>query len=217
MVGALRVGADVGGTFTDIVLTDEQGGISRHKTLSTPPHFEFAVLDGIAHLLRECRSDASRISGINHGTTVATNAVLERRGARTALVTTKGFRDVLELRRIRAPQMYTLFFDKPKELVERYLRFEIDERIAATGEVLKPLLKAELWELKEKLQREKIESVAVCFLHAFAHPQHEAAVGEFLRTHLPNVEVSVSSEVLREIREYERTATTVVNAYVQPV
>src|SRR5206468_6140757 len=130
--------------------------------------FEFAVLDGIAHLLRECQSDASRISGINHGTTVATNAVLERRGARTALVTTKGFRDVLELRRIRAPQMYNLFFDKPKELVERYLRFEVSERMSADGEELTPLDERELWPIKDLLEHEGVESVAVCFLHAYA-------------------------------------------------
>ena len=214
---ALRVGADVGGTFTDIVLADEQGRVWKHKTPSTPPHFEFAVLDGIAHVLRQRQSRAADIIEVTHGTTVATNAVLERRGARTALVTTKGFRDVLELRRIRAPQMYNLFFEKPKELVDRYLRFELSERISASGEVLAELQESELWDLKAALERERVESIAVCFLHAHAFPQHETRVGEFLRSQLPEVEVSLSSEVLRELREYERTATTVVNAYVRPV
>src|SRR3954452_8383911 len=190
MVGALRVGADVGGTFTDIVLTDEQGGISRHKTLSTPPHFEFAVLDGIAHLLRECRSDAAQIVGINHGTTVATNAVLEHRGARTALITTRGFRDVLELRRIRAPQIYDLFFDKPRPLVERDLRFELTERVDAGGVELVPVVSAEVEQIALVRERERIESVAVCFLHSYAAPGHERQVGEFLAGRLPELRVS---------------------------
>ena len=175
------------------------------------------MLGGIAHVLRERQSPASEIIEVSHGTTVATNAVLERRGARTALVTTKGFRDVLELRRIRAPQMYNLFFEKPKELLERYLRFEVSERISASGEVLAELQDSELWDLKNKLEQQRVESIAVCFLHAYAFPQHEIRVGEFLRSHLPGVEISLSSEVLRELREYERTATTVVNAYVRPV
>jgi N-methylhydantoinase A len=213
----LRVGADVGGTFTDIVLADESGEVWKHKTPSTPPHFERAVLEGIAHLLRLRQASATEIAEVAHGTTVATNAVLEHRGARTALVTTKGFRDVLELRRIRAPQMYNLFFEKPKELVDRRLRFELSERMSAAGDVLATLSEAELHELKEKLEREQIESVAVCLLHAYAYPDHERRAGELLRRELPGVEVSLSSEVLRERLEYERTATTVVNAYGRPV
>ena len=157
------------------------------------------------------------VSEVAHGTTVATNAVLEKRGAKTALITTKGFRDVLELRRIRAPQMYDLFFEKPQTLVERYLRFEITERISASGEVLIPLSEPELWHLKEELEKEAVESIAVCTLHAYAFPQHENAIGDFLRSHLPDIPVSLSSEVLPERKEYERTATTVVNAYVRPV
>ena len=138
------------------------------------------------------------VSEVAHGTTVATNAVLEKRGAKTALITTKGFRDVLELRRIRAPQMYDLFFEKPEALVERYLRFELTERISASGEVLTPLSESELWQLKEELEKEEVESVAVCTLHAYAFPQHENIVGDFLRAQLPDVPVSLSSEVLPE-------------------
>ena len=213
----MRIGADVGGTFTDVVLIDTSGNIWTHKVPSTPPDFERAVLNAIEHLLHTTDAAGTTVSEVAHGTTVATNAVLEKRGAKTALITTKGFRDVLELRRIRAPQMYDLFFEKPQALVERYLRFELTERISASGEVLIPLSESELWQLKAELEKEKVESIAVCTLHAYAFPQHENAVGDFLRAQLPEVPISLSSEVLPERKEYERTATTVVNAYVRPV
>ena len=169
----LRIGADVGGTFTDVVLIDANGNLWTHKVPSTPPNFERAVLNAIEHLLRTTDAAGTSVSEVAHGTTVATNAVLEKRGAKTALITTKGFRDVLELRRIRAPQMYDLFFEKPEALVDRYLRFELTERISASGEVLTPLSESELWRLKEELEKEAVESVAVCTLHAYAFPQHE--------------------------------------------
>ena len=215
--GNIRFAADVGGTFTDIIALDDAGGVWTHKLPSTPPNFEQAVLDAMQVFLQKTGTPGSAVTGVAHGTTVATNAVLEHRGARTALVTTKGFRDVLELRRIRAPQLYDLFWDKPPSLVDRYLRFEITERLSATGAVLAPIQDAELAQLVEKLQREQVESVAVCFLHSYAFPQHEEIVGAYLRQHLPNVVVSLSSEVLRVRKEYERTATTVVNAYVRPI
>lgn len=213
----IRVGADVGGTFTDVVLINEEGQVWTYKIPSTPPHFEMAVLEALSHLLRDTNISSSDITEVTHGTTVATNAILEQRGALTALITTKGFRDVLELRRIRAPQMYNLFFEKPKELVERFLRLELSERMSAQGKVLVPVNPLELVHLKERLKAEKVESVAVCLLHSYAYPQHEILVGNFLRQHLPSVYISLSSEVLRERKEYERTATTVVNAYVRPV
>ena len=215
--GPIRVGADVGGTFTDVVLADTEGNVWTYKVPSTPPDFETAVLKGISQLLHDTTVSGSDVAEVVHGTTVATNAILERRGALTALITTKGFRDVLELRRIRAPQMYDLFFEKPPELVERFLRFELSERLSARGEVLKPIDPDELTQLTQRLKKEKVESVAVCLLHAYAYPHHELLVGDFLRQHLPEVQVSLSSEVLRERKEYERTATTVVNAYVRPV
>ena len=213
----MRIGADVGGTFTDVVLIDGEGHVWTHKIPSTPPHFEIAVLEAIKHLLTETNMAGSNVFEVTHGTTVATNAILERRGALTGLITTKGFRDVLELRRIRAPQLYNLFFDKPKELVERYLRFELNERISAKGEELISVNVAELSQLKDHLKTTGVESIAICLLHSYAYPKHEILVGNFLREHLPEVQVSVSSEVLRERKEYERTATTVVNAYVRPV
>ena len=211
------IGADVGGTFTDVILVDEHGSIWARKVPSTPDDFEQAVLQAVAHLMRERKISGADVVQVAHGATVATNAVLEHRGARTALVTTKGFRDVLELRRIRAPQLYDLFFDKPAALVERYLRMEISERVSAQGEVLAVPDEAELHRLARRLEAEGVESVAVCLLHSYAFPQRERLVGDFLRRHLPDVQVSVSCEVLREKREYERTATTVVNAYVRPV
>jgi N-methylhydantoinase A len=214
---AIRIGADVGGTFTDVVVVDGQSRIWTHKIPSTPPDFEQAVLGAVARLLDEAAAPGSAVAEVVHGTTVATNAVLERRGARTALVTTSGFRDVLELRRIRAPQMYDLFFEKPAPLVDRQLRFELAERIAADGEVLLPIDMAELWALKAALEQAQVESIAVCLLHSYAFPQHEIAVGDFLRAHMPGVQISLSFEVLRERKEYERSATTVVNAYVRPV
>ncbi|HMN30360.1 MAG TPA: hydantoinase/oxoprolinase family protein, partial [Caldilineaceae bacterium] len=178
---------------------------------------EQAVLSAIRQLLASAGENGVRVAAVAHGTTVATNAVLEHRGARTALVTTQGFRDVLELRRIRAPQMYDLFFEKPPPLVERALRFELTERVSATGEIIRPLHADELEALKTKLTHAEVEAVAVCLLHSYAFPEHEAQVGAFLRQQLPHLDVSLSCEVLRERREYERTATTVVNAYVQPV
>ena len=215
--GAVRIGADVGGTFTDVVVLDERGNLYTHKVPSTPPHFEEAVIRAVGTWLGSTGISGARVREVAHGTTVATNAVLERRGARTALVTTKGFRDVLELRRIRVPVLYDWFFQKPRELVERYLRFEVDERVLANGEVQVALRESELWTLKKKLEQEAVQSVAVCFLHAYAYPEHEMMTGRFLRKHLPHLTVSLSSEILPERKEYERTATTVVNAYVRPV
>ncbi|MDE2666654.1 MAG: hydantoinase/oxoprolinase family protein [Acidobacteriota bacterium] len=215
--GGVRIGADVGGTFTDVVVLDGRGNLHTQKVPSTPPHFEEAVIRAIGAWLGSTGISGARVREVAHGTTVATNAVLERRGARTALVTTKGFRDVLELRRIRVPVLYDWFFQKPRELVERYLRFEVDERVLANGDVQVGLRESELWDLKKKLEQEAVQSVAVCFLHAYAYPEHEMMAGRFLRKHLPHLTVSLSSEILPERKEYERTATTAVNAYVRPV
>ncbi len=217
----VRIGADVGGTFTDVVLTDGASRIWTHKLPSTPPDFEQAALAGIRRTLSLAGVAAGAVGLVSHGTTVATNAVLEGRGARTALITTAGFRDVLELRRIRAPQLYDLFFTKPPALIERRLRFELGERVTASGEVLRGVQEEELERIAAALVRERVESVAVCLLHAYAYPEHERQVGAFLRSaflrrELPRLQVSLSCEILPERREYERTATTAVNAYVRP-
>ena len=211
----MRAAADVGGTFTDILFRLPGGEVRYHKTLSTPPSYDDAVVAGVAHLLRG--ADPGEVEEVVHGTTVATNAVLERRGARTALVTTKGFRDVLELRRVRMPHLYDLFWSKPPPLVERDLRLELDERMSAGGEVLRPLDEDEVRRLAARLRELDVESVAVCLLHAHRSPRHEQRVGEILRAELPGRPVSLSSEILREQQEYERSAATVVNAYVRPL
>ena len=213
----VRIAVDVGGTFTDLVVVDADGTVRREKSLSTPPEFEFCVLEVISKVCASQRLDPASVQVVNHGTTVATNALLERRGARTALITTKGFRDVLELRRVRAPQIYDLFFQKPPTIVDRFLCLELNERIAADGSVLSPVLNEDLQKIVKTIQRESVESVAVCLLHSYAHPQHEQQVGQYLRQHLPETPVSLSYEILPERKEYERTATTAVNAYVRPV
>ena len=208
----LRVGVDVGGTFTDVIVHNADGRAVVRKLLSTPPSYDVAVISAVDDLAPD---HAPR--EVVHGTTVATNAVLQRRGSPTALVTTKGFRDVLELRRLRIPHMYDLFWRKPPPLVERRLRFEVDERMAADGTVVRPLDETEATKLAGVLRETGVESVAVCLLHSYAYPTHERLLGRILAEELPGVTVSLSSEILREQREYERTATTVVNAYVQPL
>jgi 5-oxoprolinase (ATP-hydrolysing)/N-methylhydantoinase A len=203
-----RVGADVGGTFTDVVVSDG-AGLTFTKVLSTPPAYDRAVVDAVQSL--------GGADEVVHGTTVATNAVLELRGALTAVVTTEGFRDVLELRRMRMPHLYDTFWAKPPPLVERRLRFEVAERVLADGTVRIPLDDADARAVAGQLRDAGVESVAVCLLHAHLHPAHEQRLGAILREELPEIPVSLSSEILREQQEYERTATTVVNAYVRPL
>jgi len=214
---SVRVVADVGGTFTDVILRRADGTALIGKRLSTPPHYDQAVVEAITRVATEDDDSARAISEVVHGTTVATNAVLERRGSRIALVTTRGFRDVLELRRLRTPSMYDLFWRKPPPLVRRDLRFELDERILADGTVESPLDEQEVRDLASRLARLGIEAVAVCLINSYLHPSHEQRVGAILRRALPETQVSLSSEILREQGEYERTATTAVNAYVQPL
>src|SRR4051794_29040121 len=214
MSGA-RIGVDVGGTFTDVILHEADGRVRVHKLLSTPPSYDRAVVEAVSGLARSEGSVGVR--EVVHGTTVATNAVLQRLGAETALVTTEHFRDVLELRRLRIPHMYDLFWAKPPPLVERRLRFEVAERMAADGTVVKELDDDEVRALAGRLRELGIDSVAVCFLHSYLYPEHEERVGEILAEELPGATISLSSEILREQREYERSATTVVNAYVRPL
>src|SRR5262245_20516922 len=211
-MSAARIGADVGGTFTDVIWVGEDGRVTFTKVLSTPSAYDRAVVSAVAEL-----AGGNAVDGVVHGTTVATNAVLERRGARLALVTTEGFRDVLELRRMRMPHLYDYFWTKPPSLVARRDRFEIAERMAADGTVVKPLDEAEARALAAQLAAAGVEAVAVCLLHAHLHPAHEQRLGEILRAELPGIPVSLSSEVTREQQEYERTATTVVNAYISPL
>jgi 5-oxoprolinase (ATP-hydrolysing) len=204
-----RVGADVGGTFTDVVVSADDGTLTFAKVLSTPPAYDRAVVEAVQSL--------GGADEVVHGTTVATNAVLEHRGALTAVVTTEGFRDVLELRRMRMPHLYDYFWTKPRSLVERHLRFEVAERVLADGTVERPLDDDDARAVAARLREAGVESVAVCLLHSHLYPAHEQRLGAILREELPGIPVSLSAEILREQQEYERTATTVVNAYVRPL
>ena len=213
-----RVGADVGGTFTDVIVERPDGRMAARKVLSTPPSYDKAVTAAVdASLGGRPRSALRPVDQVVHGTTVAANAILERRGARLALVTTEGFRDVLELRRVRMPHLYNPFWRKPRPIVERRLRFEIGERMLADGTEHRPVDEDEVRRVAARLREEGVEAVAVCLLHAHKHPAHEEQAARVLRRELPGVHVVLSSGVLREQNEYERSATAALNAYVIPV
>ncbi|MEX2642156.1 MAG: hydantoinase/oxoprolinase family protein [Acetobacterales bacterium] len=214
---AHRLGVDIGGTFTDIVLIDPDGKLYSKKVLSTPDDYSRAIEEGTLALLEETGIKAGDITEFAHGTTVATNAIIERRGVKVGLITTKGFRDVLELGRFRSPRLYDINFRKPDPLVERRLRFEVDERIDGKGKVLKPLDTGELDALGEKFRAEGIEAVAICFINSYVNPDHELAAQEYLQARIPEIPVSASAQLLPQIQEFERTSTTVVNAYIRPV
>ena len=217
MTARFRVGVDIGGTFTDIVLLDAGGRIHTKKVSSSVDDYARAIVDGLGELFGETGLGGGDLAEVLHGTTVASNAILELKGARTGLITTTGFRDVLEIRRIRMPKLYDLSWEKPVPLVERYLRMEVDERVDAHGTVLEPLDTAQVERALDRLLAEKIEALAVCLLHSYANPAHEERIAEIVRKRAPDLTLSVSSHVLPEIREYERTSTTVINAYVMPI
>lgn len=211
----LRVGADIGGTFTDIVWLAPDGEFRAAKLLSTPDDFGRAILDGLGELLARGGTAPGAVGEIVHGTTVATNAILEQKGAQVGLLTTSGFRDVLEIRRVRLPVLYDIQWRKPDPLVRRERRLEVDERIGPGGEVRRALDADSARAAIARLKALGCESIAVCFLHSYANAEHERAVGELASGEFPFV--SLSCDVLPELKEYERTATTVVDAYVKPV
>jgi N-methylhydantoinase A len=215
--GKVRIGVDIGGTFTDISIMDAAGGIVTRKISSTVDNYARAIGEGLAAAFGENGLGGADVAELLHGTTVASNAILELKGARTGLITTKGFRDVLELRLLRMPRLYDLLWEKPPTLVERSLRLEVDERIDAKGTILRPLDPAEVEAVLDRLLAEKVEAISVCLLHAYANDAHEAMIRDVIRRKAPDMVLSISSEVLPEIKEYERTSTTVVNAYVKPV
>src|SRR5438309_4673936 len=190
-----RVGADVGGTFTDVILQGSDGSVSIRKLLSTPPRYDEAVIEAIGRLATE-KSAGGEIAEVIHGTTVATNAVLERRGSRIALVTTKGFRDVLELRRLRIPDMYDLFWRKPPAIVDRDLRFEVGERMLADGTVARTVDESEVRDLAARLREAAVDAVAVCLVNSYLYPEHEQQVAAILRSELEGVTISLSTDIL---------------------
>lgn len=212
-----RLSVDVGGTFTDIVLFDEDTKqIHTTKVPSTPQDQSEGLIQGIEKICAQVGIQPSEICYFIHGTTVATNALLERKGAKTALITTKGFRDVFEIGRQTRPDLYDFWKTRPKPPVPRYLVYEVDERILYDGSVEKELSVKEAEEVARKLVGTGIESVAVCFLNAYVNNHNEQLMKSVLTRELPNIALSISSEVLPEIKEYERTCTTAVNAYLMP-
>ena len=213
----LRLGVDVGGTFTDIVLLGPDGRAVHKKVLSSPPDFSVAIKRGIGEALVEHGLDAADVREYTHGATVATNAIITRTGAVTGLITTKGFRDVLEIRRMRMHKLYDINWEKPKPLVPRHHRLEVPARVDPTGRVDTPLDEEAVRAAVRRLRDDGVESVAICYLHAYADGAQERRTREILHELAPEWPVSISSEVLPEIKEYERTSTTVINAYVQPV
>lgn len=212
-----RIGIDVGGTFTDFTLLNEETfDISYFKVSSTPKDPSEAIRQGIAQMLADCRIDPTDVAFVGHGTTVATNMIIERSGVLTGLLTTRGFRDVLEIGRQMRPNLYDYTHMKPEPLVAREHRFEITERIGADGEVITELNLDELEAAIRQLKVADVKAVAICFLHAYRNATHEKKAREMVERLIPDIYVSVSSEVLPEFREYERLSTTVLNAYSGP-
>ena len=217
MTVSYRVGVDIGGTFTDIVLLGSDGTIHTKKISSSVGNYAQAIVDGLSEVFRETGLDGGAIEEIRHGTTVASNAILEHKGARVGLITTKGFRDVLEIRTLRMPKLYDLGWTKPEPLVERYLRRVVDERVDHTGKIDRALDPADAERAVDALLAEKVEAIAICLLNSFANPTHELMLRDLVARKAPHLPLSVSCEVLPEIKEYERTSTTVINAYVMPI
>ncbi len=211
-----RLAVDIGGTFTDLAL-EHAGGLATLKVLTTPAEPERGVLEGVAEILRRARVGADAVGLVIHGTTLATNAIIERKGARTALVTTQGFRDVLAMGNESRYDQYDLDIVLPDPLVPRYLRLTVPERLDNEGRVLLPLDENAVRALVPVLRAERVESIAIGFLHAFVDPRHERRARDIIAAELPDLAISLSSEVSPEMREWERFSTTAANAYVQPL
>ncbi|HLH26138.1 MAG TPA: hydantoinase/oxoprolinase family protein [Chloroflexota bacterium] len=209
---ALTIALDIGGTFTDLVAFDAAGTVHHAKSSTTPT--DLAV--GIRETLAKSGLDVAPAESFVHGSTIAINTALERTGARTALVVTQGMRDVYRIGRGNRPEAYNIHFQRPEPYVPRHLTFEVTERLNAAGEPIVPFDAAQAADVARQVAAADVEAVAVCFIHSWANPDHEARMGEVLRAALPGTYLSLSHEVLREYREYERTSTTVMNAYVGP-
>jgi N-methylhydantoinase A len=212
----LRVGIDIGGTFTDLILIDDASGeVTVGKVLTTPSDPSQAVADVLSEALQRTGAQPESVRHVIHGTTLVTNAVIERKGARTALLTTRGYRDAYEIAREHRYDLYDLFLEMPTPLVPRYLRLEVDERVYADGTLARAPEPEAVAKLAAELRDKDIHAIAVCFIHSYANPANERLVADVIREIAPDIRVSLSSEVVPEIREYERTSTTVVNVYVQ--
>ncbi len=212
-----RIGADIGGTFTDLVLLGQDGTLLTKKVPSTVDAYEEAIVDGLTDVFDTAGLDPDQMTEVLHGTTVASNAILEHKGARTGLITSKGFRDVLEIRTLRMPRLYDLHWEKPTPLVERYLRLEVDERVNNRGEAERALDPGEAERVVRRLLDEGVEAIAVCLINSYANGAHERTIKEVIERLAPGLPHCISADVLPEIMEYQRTSTTVINAYVMPI
>jgi len=210
----MRVATDIGGTFTDLVYLDEKTGeVGMTKVATTPANFA----QGVVETLRKAKLNVPDTQFFVHGSTVIINALTERKGVKTGLITTKGFRDVLEITRANRPDIYNMYYTKPKPFVPRYLRLEVEERVNYKGEELVPLNHDDVRRAVETLQAEGVEAIAVCFLHSYANPGHEIECGEIINQLAPDIPLTLSHQITQEWREYERTSTAVLNSYVHPI
>ncbi len=213
---SLRVGVDIGGTFTDIVAIDSDGLVRTVKTPSTPQDYSIGIERGLTELFT-APDEAQQVDELLHATTIGSNTILEHKTALTALITTRGFRDVLEIRDLRMPRLYDINWTKPPPLVPRHLRLEVTEKTRPDGSISIQLDQASVDEAIRQIIAAQVQSVAICLLHSYANPDHERRIATALRAAMPEMAISVSHEILPEIKEYPRTSTTVVNAAIQPV
>jgi len=210
-----QVGIDIGGTFTDIVVSSNSN-ISKIKVLSTPSDYSEGVITALSECINKLNISAEKISEIVHATTLATNAIIEKKGANCALITTKGFRDVLDIGRLRIPRLYDPFYDKKELLIPRYKTLEINGRIGSKGEILEKISKVSLKKIIDFLKLNQIESVAICLINSYRNSLHENQIVKEIKLKLPNIDFSISSEILPHIGEYERMSSTVIDAYIKP-
>ena len=208
----MKVATDIGGTFTDLVAIDENGKLILEKSHTTPPNFDQGVMD----VLEKSGVEPGSIQAFFHGTTTIINALTERKGAKTALITTKGFRDILELARGNRPDLFNMVFEKPEPFVPRYLRREVAERVSYRGEIITPLSEEDICKAVEYLKKEQVEAIGVCYINSYANEEHERRTVEKIKELWPEVYVCPSVDITKEWREYERTSTAVLNAYVMP-
>ena len=216
VAGGVRVGCDIGGTFTDIVLAMPDGRLFVNKTSTTPHNLGEAIVAGLSALIRQAGVSPADITEIVHGTTTASNTILQKVGAVTGVLTTEGFRDILEIGRIRTPTMFDLAWRKPEPLSPRRYRRGVRERMDAHGHVVTPLDEAEVVRIVGEMVREGVQALAICFINSYINPDHERRARDLIESAYPQLQVSASCDVLPEIKEYERTSTTVVNAYILP-
>ena len=214
----IKVGVDIGGTFTDIVLADlGKGIVSVSKVPTTPDDFSSGVMTGIKRILKQTGHRSPDIDQIIHATTIVTNSIIEGKVAKSGFITTKGFKDILEIQRQIRTELYDFFHVRPRPLVPRYLCYEVSERIGPEGDVLKDLDEDDVISAARDLMEKKVESIAVCLLHSYMNPAHERRIGEIIKEKYPAAYVSLSSEVCPHFREYFRASTTVVNAVTIPI